>query len=194
MDASGDFNKLILLVLIQNQNIRNFIDKIKNEKKIRILLRYEKIRIPVKIIVDYIIDWTDESDDIIDVKADTEFNQFILLIFNAITVSPEIREFITLLSRENRLEPFMGTDIEITTKDLINFIVSDVPANRRKVIIRREEAPQEPPRKLQYIDGVPLTENEEAFEEYCAEHFIERWWMKKHGLTWEPKEPKKDKT
>lgn len=200
MDASDNLNKLALLVLVQNQAIKDFLNKIRGENNIRILLKYNTIRIPVKIITESIINWTDESDEIKNIKADPEFNQFILLIFNAIIESPEIRGFIDFLSRENHLEPLMGSDIEIITKHLINLIISGAPTdlenleNRRRVIIRREEKLQEPPRELQYIDGIPLTENEEIFEEYCAAHFITRWWMKKNRLTWESKKPKKDKT
>ena len=178
-----DLNKLVLIILSQNQAIKDFLWQI-NAAGTLFAIQRKKISIPMKVITDFILKWTDDSDEIRNIKADAEFNQFVQLIFNAIVESPEFRTFINHLEKQNILEPLMATDIEIDTQTLIRFVIIDPNvANRKRLIMRRTTPQEASPPMRQQIDGIWLTDNEEIFEEYCIEHFNEKWWMKKHRLT-----------
>ena len=94
---------------------------------------------------------------------------------------------------KNRLDALSNVFIDIITNVLINNVVThDQRVIKKPNIIisaTTKSALQERWAPRQSIDGKELTENEKAFEEYCAERFDEEDWLKNHKITLEPLEP-----
>lgn len=187
MSAPEAFGNIIDMVILENQAIKNFLYRINSENRLDAVRGWGTIHIPFWVIVDCILKEVAETTELQDnEEGDPKFSELKKLIFVALVESFKIREFIRMASKEI-LNKLLEINIDIVPKTLVDAVIG-----KRKLIIRREP-PQKPLEKRQYIDGVPLSENEEVFEEYCAEHFDEEDWLKKHRLMLEPIRPKNEK-
>ena len=183
-EIPAEFAKIAGIInesLFFNKNLISFFFRAHTDKKLDVIRNQEKILVRLSQIIEYIVDEATQfelGNEPEDYGVDEIINELRGLVYMAIIEMPGIRKYIKMLT-EDRRKVLDRTTVEISTSDLIRGIFS---SNRKLSIIKRIPQASPPPTRQQ-IDGVWLTDNEEIFEEYCIEHFNEKWWMKKHRLT-----------
>ena len=195
MDISKELaiiSAIIASAISENKAIRYFLMRRHNKNRLNALM-WERIRIYLWIIIERILYSFDGIDEIkSNVNEQQDLNEFTNLIFDTIVECSEMKDYIRGLEK-NRLDALSNVFIDIITNVLINNVVTHDQRVIKKlnIIIRdtTKSALQERRAPRQSIDGKVLTENEKAFEEYCAERFDEEDWLKKYKIMLEPLEP-----
>lgn len=204
MAASQELTQLISIInslLPKDTGIINFLSRMEKEHCLYILRQDDKeILIPVRMILGYMDLQERERWQMSNImneigKRTLEeriFGEFIEAVLNAIAKSQAVRDFIETLHQENRLDKLLEGQINLFPSKLIEEVFT--PRNTlRRLHVTRTKNPPELPAQQQYIDGQLLSINEILFEEYCAEHFDTKEWLKKNRLMWPTENPPKGK-
>ncbi|MBI5005177.1 MAG: hypothetical protein HZC03_01060 [Candidatus Lloydbacteria bacterium] len=182
MKIPNKLEELIAVALLENAAIKNFLHQMNSKNRLGDVKNWQEINIPFWILANYILNEADETDELKhNIEGDPDFNALKNLIFKAIAESSKVKEFLQLLRKKGLLDKLLeAEDILITQGALAEGIIYH-PITVKK-LLANIDASQRPLGKQQYIDGIPLSPNEERFEEYCAERFNETKWLNKHHL------------
>lgn len=104
------------------------------------------------------------------------FEELSQAITDAIAKSPEVKRALKKIKNQNLLNmnTFLALLLKIETGRGERFEIEE-----KKVIKKRRAYLS---KSAQYIDGMKLSNNEAAFEEYCAKKFNESEWLKRLKL------------
>lgn len=178
-----DLDKIVIIILSENQAIKDFLLRLYARKRLSAAREWQPIRIPFWAITECMHNGTDEINEVGDnTEGDPDYGDFKKLIFTVLVESPDLREFIRFVPKEV-FDTLLTIDVKIIPGTLI-----DTTFNKPGKAIEKRRSTSNGLLGQQYIDGILLTTNEMLFEEYYADCFDEKEWMKKHRLTWKPKD------